>query len=1125
MDHSSNDAESRRSSSPSLTPPITSSTSSVENSPPQRSRARTMSRVDFLRRVSHSFRVPNGNAAQDPVAQLETQALPMEPVRHFKPESEFSRNMTAACRTTLAAFFALGWGAWVSPYHHSLNFFAGVIAIVGSLGTAGETLVAVFGIIHGMFFACFLAAIMHLTIGFHSWVTGIGIFICSFLILRRKRLTPIGKKLACVTLLIATLVFRHQVGFGPWSHYVWAWMRSSIVGAISAVLATLVPTPKLALSEAIHRAQYLCQCMESATTVCVEGCIAGRDERRINRVGLVLEQMNLNINRIKELRPSCRIELMVIFWGQAGGEGPTEILDALVQNMGPRVTCIDVMRRALEQLDHGVEQSAFMEHLAQHLAATSAVIKEVMQLTEWNLTLRSLFGWNKVTVFGGELRERKEDHNFSTALHPTLDKLGRRTEALLDRYQVARVAILYGIDPTSKDTRSDIPIGREVPVEHLRQFKEAADLSYKGTHKLQLEEDEIILDAMPPPPFDIKVHDAVVNEWDHHGYRQAFARGTFFFNFVTLVMLMAKLAQMEGAIIRHTQRTAWQRFRRACYLVLMDMWLATSPIPPVQHGWAKFKAIRSGAHSMSEEGHRDREDKQRMSTKTYYTRNMLRFLEKHRTDVVHPLKIALILTVCSFFSLSDTLNASFNPGVWVSFTAAFIVSEDSSSAVVTGNLRLVGSVLGALYAWWVTKLIVGNAGTTAMDHSMALLSLLPWIFVCSFFRFSRSHGYAAVVSAFTAVVILLGTFNTATQGMTAPLGRIENTILGLIIYMVLDTLIWPIRAKRMLEVALTKSFGIMHSEVRLMEEALGGVLTAIDEESSFSPTRSISDGMQRKMGFSSAALESPHLKESDYTNYSPTSNNNNSDWSPPWKSRLADIRAWDWRGGSFLKRKPTDEITQEAMIPVQLGDLTKVSESLMSQAKWIELSSLEPTLWHSPFHRPSYDAVFAAEKDVLSALILLKRAQFAFEKLCTEHMWASEIKHLPGVMQGLKKMLKLATYTLQDAEEVFNRARIPLGEGKLDANLNKVTKAQRVQQAHRILLLQVEARRLFKIIDREMVDYMKGDGTSKPALSLHFGLRLTTTAFSVMRLKRALVTLGYAIMALLERESCIFYYT
>eukprot|EP00953_Heterococcus_sp_UTEX-ZZ885_P038032 19529-Heterococcus_DN1.PRE.1 len=66
-----------------------------------------------------------------------------------------------------------------------------------------------------------------------------------------------------------------------------------------------------------------------------------------------------------------------------------------------------------------------------------------------------------------------------------------------------------------------------------------------------------------------------------------------------------------------------------------------------------------------------------------------------------------------------------------------------------------------------------NSVTVAKAVRAAAIALPPWVAVCCFFRYSKSHGYAAVVAAFTAVVIVLGTFNSRQQGADAPLARIQ----------------------------------------------------------------------------------------------------------------------------------------------------------------------------------------------------------------------------------------------------------------------------------------------------------------------------------------------------------------
>jgi Fusaric acid resistance protein-like len=90
----------------------------------------------------------------------------------------------------------------------------------------------------------------------------------------------------------------------------------------------------------------------------------------------------------------------------------------------------------------------------------------------------------------------------------------------------------------------------------------------------------------------------------------------------------------------------------------------------------------------------------------------------------------MLYTLCSVVRRCACCTAQFENGVWVGVTVAFIVSEDASSAAVTSNLRLVGSVLGAMFAWFVTTL-VENSGVSA--PTVLVLPRIPASRVCAKF--------------------------------------------------------------------------------------------------------------------------------------------------------------------------------------------------------------------------------------------------------------------------------------------------------------------------------------------------------------------------------------------------------
>jgi uncharacterized membrane protein YgaE (UPF0421/DUF939 family) len=68
----------------------------------------------------------------------------------------FATGLEAGLRTGLAAAASIFWGEY-GPFPNKLNFFAPVIAIVCTLETAGQSLEAQFGVMHGAAMGAVLA--------------------------------------------------------------------------------------------------------------------------------------------------------------------------------------------------------------------------------------------------------------------------------------------------------------------------------------------------------------------------------------------------------------------------------------------------------------------------------------------------------------------------------------------------------------------------------------------------------------------------------------------------------------------------------------------------------------------------------------------------------------------------------------------------------------------------------------------------------------------------------------------------------------------------------------------------------------------------------------------------------
>ena len=74
--------------------------------------------------------------------------------------------------------------------------------------------------------------------------------------------------------------------------------------------------------------------------------------------------------------------------------------------------------------------------------------------------------------------------------------------------------------------------------------------------------------------------------------------------------------------------------------------------------------------------------------------------------------------------------------------------------------------------------------------------------------------------------------------------------------------------------------------------------------------------------------------------------------------------------------------------------IIRASHTVMHK-QYLQLAIAEPTLWHRPFHAGSYSAVLDAEREVLAALSLMKRAGQSFSAICTAPTWHQEVTGIP----------------------------------------------------------------------------------------------------------------------------------
>jgi hypothetical protein len=158
----------------------------------------------------------------------------------------------------------------------------------------------------------------------------------------------------------------------------------------------------------------------------------------------------------------------------------------------------------------------------------------------------------------------------------------------------------------------------------------------------------------------------------------------------------------------------------------------------------------------------------------------------HEKELKEAIKVTVALSVGSLFVLLEPLHARFPHGVWVSATIGFVVTSSTGASFATTLNRLIGSTLGSIAGSFIVEIAGGS-------FYAAWSMMLVWVTLAAFFRGSVQFGYAALVSAFTAPIIIYGIEDIADQraGWERGRSRTEMTTIGLLIFVFMENAAWP----------------------------------------------------------------------------------------------------------------------------------------------------------------------------------------------------------------------------------------------------------------------------------------------------------------------------------------------
>ena len=165
------------------------------------------------------------------------------------------------------------------------------------------------------------------------------------------------------------------------------------------------------------------------------------------------------------------------------------------------------------------------------------------------------------------------------------------------------------------------------------------------------------------------------------------------------------------------------------------------------------------------------------------------------------IKTALAFTLAYGFALRT---GWLNP-MWVALTVAVVAMPSAGQSLQKGMLRLAGTIPGC-----VVPLVI--FGFAAQDRWLSLALACAWVFFTTYMMLSRPATYYLWnVAGFTSLIIMMGGFESPAELFERSESRTVATVVGIIIYTLVTTFLWPRSNAGAIRKALAEVLSTQHA--------------------------------------------------------------------------------------------------------------------------------------------------------------------------------------------------------------------------------------------------------------------------------------------------------------------------
>jgi hypothetical protein len=143
---------------------------------------------------------------------------------------------------------------------------------------------------------------------------------------------------------------------------------------------------------------------------------------------------------------------------------------------------------------------------------------------------------------------------------------------------------------------------------------------------------------------------------------------------------------------------------------------------------------------------------------------------------------ALAMTIAYGISLA----MDWDKPLWAAFAVAFISMSTVEDSLSKAGQRLFGTVVAAAVA-------LAIIAVSAQDRWLFMILLSGWVALCTSMMTGARHQYFWFVGGFVTAIICMNTDANALNAFSTAMLRMQQTGLGILVYTVVATLVWPAR--------------------------------------------------------------------------------------------------------------------------------------------------------------------------------------------------------------------------------------------------------------------------------------------------------------------------------------------